>query len=526
MLPGFIPKSSQQTAIKRTSSVFEVVGYEGSYRSAGVDGAITGMGGECVVEGTFISTPMGVKKIEELGAGDLVLSYNRTTDKIERTRINKTKCVGIYKDVIWIKTRGGRSVCLTNEHPVCTYNDGYVSAYDLEIDTKILSILLTKKGTSILVTDIIENIEPYKHLGYVYDLEVDQNHNYFANGVLVHNCLIIDDPIKTNAEADSLIMRDHLWNWYKSTFYTRLNSGGGIVIIQTRWHEDDLVGRLLDADRAYDDNKWKILNFPAIAEVDDEYRKAGEALHPERYPLEQLELTKRSSGSRAWASLYQQRPAPEEGHIFHREWFKYWNQQELPKDFTKIISSWDMSFKDTKTSDFVVGQVWGIRGGSFYLLDQIRKRMGFVETCEAFERIVKRWPQTREKLVEDKANGTGVIDFLKRKISGIIPISPTESKVARANMVTVFFEAGNVFFPPKNMYPWVDDLEAELCTFPTGVHDDQVDSLTQALTRLYRHGPLRISNWKGTVSNAPQIGSRSSFNLSYGRVNPRRPFHG
>jgi predicted phage terminase large subunit-like protein len=154
--------------------------------------------------------------------------------------------------------------------------------------------------------------------------------------------------------------------------------------------------------------------------------------------------------------------------------------------------SWDMSFKDTAGTDFVVGQVWGQYGAKAYLLDQVRARLGFVATCDAFQKQANKWPGVVEKLVEDKANGPAVIDYLKNKVHGIIPIEPDGSKTSRAHAITPLFEAGNVLFPDKSIAPWVGELEQELANFPTDAHDDQVDALTQALRRMFKSRPMMI----------------------------------
>ena len=312
--------------------------------------------------------------------------------------------------------------------------------------------------------------------------------------------LIIDDPIKDRAEADSPTIRAKVWDWYTSTLYTRLSPGGGILLIQTRWHMDDLAGRLLEAGRSGEGDSWRCVNFPAIAERDEEYRFAGEALHPERFPLERLLAVKQALGSRDWEALYQQRHAPDGGAVFRKEWVRYWTPGDLPGRFEQALISWDMTFKDSEDSDYVVGQVWGRDGARHFLLDQVRGRMGFTATLQAFQNLAAKWPQALEKLVEDKANGPAVIDSLKHKVTGVIPVEPEGGKTARAHAVTPLFEAGNVFIPHPQTCAWVGDYEAELLQFPAAAHDDQVDATTQALRRftavpsLYVH-PSNIKRW-------------------------------
>lgn len=304
--------------------------------------------------------------------------------------------------------------------------------------------------------------------------------------------ILIDDPIKDRAEADSPTIRNRVWDWYTSTLYTRLAPGGGIIVIQTRWHMDDLAGRLLEAQRTGQGDAWRVVNFPAIAEENEPYRKAGEALHPERYPLEQLQAIRAAIGSRDWAALYQQRPAPDGGAIFRAEWLRFWLPKDLPQSFDRLCISWDMTFKDGDDSDYVVGQVWGRKGADFFLLDQVRGRMGFTATLSAFRALADKWPQAQRKLVEDKANGPAVIDSLRHAVPGIIPVEPDGSKLARAHAVTTFFEAGNVHIPHPSVCGWVADYVAELTSFPAAAHDDQVDATTQALRDMQSHRALNI----------------------------------
>lgn len=285
--------------------------------------------------------------------------------------------------------------------------------------------------------------------------------------------VIVDDPFKDRASADSPTIRQNVWDWYTSTLYTRLAPGGGVLIINTRWHMADLSGRLLEAEARGEGDHWRVVDFPAIAMVDEAHRRAGEALHPERYPLEQLLAIKKALGTRDWEALYQQRPTPDGGNIFKAEWLRFWLPKDLPEQFDQLLISWDMTFKDGDDTDFVVGQVWGRKGADRYLLDQVRRRMGFTDTVAAFRALAAKWPGATRKLVEDKANGPAVIDALKHAVPGIIPVEPDGSKTARAHAVTTFFEAGNVLIPHPEHCPWAREYVAELTQFPGAPHDDQ-----------------------------------------------------
>lgn len=290
------------------------------------------------------------------------------------------------------------------------------------------------------------------------------------------DCMIIDDPIKNNKEAMSSTIRENIWAEWESTLSTRLHDGASVIVIMTRWHEDDLIGRLLERSPY----NWTRLRLPAIAEDEDDLlnREIGQALCPELgYDEEWASFKKIEVGSRTWASLYQQRPSPEEGSIFKREWLQYFDT--APTQYDDIVISWDFTFKDTDTSDYVVGQVWQKTGANFYCIDQVRGQLNFTQSVQAVINLRNKHPRCRTILIEDKANGPAIINTLKQKVSGIIPINPKESKIARAYAVTPYFEAGNVFF--KRDLPQINDTIEEMASFPSGKTDDICDSATQAL---------------------------------------------
>lgn len=288
--------------------------------------------------------------------------------------------------------------------------------------------------------------------------------------------LIIDDPIKNRQEANSETVRKKIYDWYSSTAYTRLSPIGGVIMMCTRWHLDDLIGKVL-SDK--NQKPFHVISYPAIAEHDEPHRKQGEALHPERFSLEILNEIKSTLSTADWLSLYQQKPVPEGGAIFETSKIRYYDETSEPKRFDQIVGSWDMTFKENKSSDFVVGQLWGRKGADFYLLDMVRDRMDFVKTLKVFINFANKHKNCNCWLVEDKANGTAIISTLKKHISGIIPITPKESKQERAYAITPYLEAGNIFFPKNQNF--TKDLEEEMLQFPAGAHDDTVDSMTQAL---------------------------------------------
>lgn len=303
-----------------------------------------------------------------------------------------------------------------------------------------------------------------------------------VNGPIVGSgahLLIIDDPVKDAEQADSETHREKTWEWYQGAAYTRLEEGAAIVVIGTRWHEDDLIGRLLNAQETGGD-RWTVLHLPALA--DD-----GQALWAEKYDVEALARIKANIGSRNWEAQYQGRPSPAEGGTFKRHWWRFY--RELPSDLSGHLQSWDMSFKETKSGSYVVGQVWATRGADRYLLDQVRFRGDFPTTVQAVRALSAKWPKATAKLVENKANGPAIVATLRHELTGLIEVEPECGKDARANAVSPQVEAGNVFLPDPGIAPWVGDLVEECAAFPTGAHDDQVDALSQALIRLRQQAP-------------------------------------
>jgi predicted phage terminase large subunit-like protein len=303
--------------------------------------------------------------------------------------------------------------------------------------------------------------------------------------------LIIDDPVKDDKEANSPLQRDNLWNWFRSTARTRLSPGGGIIVCMTRWHMDDLVGRLLKQEQEGGEH-WGVLSFPAIAEEDDDYRRKGEPLCPERFSIADLLNTQRLLGSYRFQALYQQHPIAPEGGIVKMEWLRYYTESDLPQNFDQILISCDCSFKDTPGSDFVAIHVWGKAGAKFYLLDRDHGRMNFTATCTAIAAMTRKWPKAMPILIEDAANGPAVVDELSRHISGVVSVRPEGSKESRVNAVSALFEAGDILLPHPRLAPWVSAVANEFTGFPHVPHDDDTDAMTQALRRFRSCIPLAI----------------------------------
>jgi predicted phage terminase large subunit-like protein len=285
--------------------------------------------------------------------------------------------------------------------------------------------------------------------------------------------LLIDDPIKNREEAYSASFRRALQAWFESVAYTRLEPDGAIVLIQTRWHQDDLAGWLL---REHAGENWRVISLPAIAEGDEGWRREGEALWPRRFPISTLERIREAIGGATWQALYQQRPQAAEGGIFKRGWFKTW--RELPARFDRVALSIDAAFKTGSANDYSAAVVVGEAADGYYALHVWRERVEFPMLKRKVGELAALW-KPDVVLVEDKASGQSLIQELRSTNLPVIAVKVDTDKETRAHAVSPLVESGRLFLPPDAH--WLADFLDEACAFPAGAHDDQVDALTQAL---------------------------------------------
>lgn len=308
--------------------------------------------------------------------------------------------------------------------------------------------------------------------------------------------IIIDDPLSVDDAFSEAALSAAEQTFLEAVPSRVNNQDSAIIVIMQRLHERDTAGIILSRQLGYEHLMLPMRFEPerrcaTCIGFTDPRTEDGELLFPERFSEAQVSEMERTMGSFATAGQLQQRPMPRGGGLFKSDWIQHWDK--LPERFDAAVISWDMTFKESATSDFVVGQVWGRKDGAFYLVDQFRGRWDFVKSLEQFVAAARKYPRITRKLIEDKANGPAIISALKRKVTGIIPITPKESKEARANAVTTLWEARNVYLPPPDRYPWVaQDFIPELLAFPSGAHDDEVDAMTQALNDLNRHSGLHI----------------------------------
>lgn len=284
---------------------------------------------------------------------------------------------------------------------------------------------------------------------------------------------LIDDPIKDREAADSETFRRRLWEWYSAVAYTRLSPGGRIVCIQTRWHWDDLAGRLIEEMRQGSGDRFEVLCLRAIEEVDGE----PQALWPTRYPLADLERKRAAMLTRDWSALYQQEPTPEEGTFFKREWFRWYS--ERPQHL-RIYGASDYAVTDSG-GDYTVHVVAGLDpDGNLYILDIWRAQATADVWIDHFCRLVKQWKPL------DWAEEHGQIlksigPWLERRMRETRAYCAREQflsvkdKPTRCRSFQALAAMGKVYLPVEA--PWLADLLSELLTFPAGAHDDQVDAL-------------------------------------------------
>ena len=312
--------------------------------------------------------------------------------------------------------------------------------------------------------------------------------------------LLIDDPTKSRAEAMSATYRDRAWEWYMSDAYTRLAPGGAIVLVMTRWHMDDLAGRLMAAEKDGGD-KWDIVQLREIAEegeVDPLGRKPGEYLWPSRWPASSTDVI-RTTQAAVWESLFQQRPGAERGTMFLREWFDDENRYDLTNadgtpaplpEFLMLVMSVDGAFSTNVNADRSAIAVWGITKTHLYLLDAWAERVDYISLLQAIRDKYNHWVDRGYKrlwvYIENKASGQSAIQTLRRESR--MPIQEYNpgnvAKESRAQDVTPYFGTGRVRIPRRA--PFLSEWIEEHVKFPTAEHDDYVDTSVPAIKALTR----------------------------------------
>lgn len=333
--------------------------------------------------------------------------------------------------------------------------------------------------------------------------------------------MIVDDPIKNKKEAFSKSRRDLIYEEWLMSFKTRLAPGAKVILIMTRWHEDDLAGRLLQ-----EEENIKLLRFPCECEDEDSViekklgRRIGDSLCPEigkdNAWLEEYKKGLISKeGSMTWNALFQGRPTAMEGNIIERDWWDLY--ETLPEIHTWVMSV-DAAFKDEDQSDFVAIQIWGKTGPDIYLIDAVKKHLSFPNTILEIRRLRATYPDCKTTLIEDRANGSAIIKMLRYEMNGVIPVQPIGSKMARVQAILGAIESGNVHLPKGKRF--TGDFIEECSAFPNAAHDDQVDAMSQALNRLiYQRGTAAQKRQKNPFDELfPAWAKKKNSGKDHGRV--------
>ena len=324
------------------------------------------------------------------------------------------------------------------------------------------------------------------------------NGDYFAIGVggtvtgKGADLLIIDDP---HSEQEAAIaatnpeVYDKVYEWYGSGPRQRLQPGGAIVIIMTRWSKRDLVGKIIKSSIERDGEEWDIVEFPAIL-------PSGNSLWPEFWPIKELLALKNELPVSKWNAQYMQSPTSEEGAMVKREWWRIWEKEDPPQcDF--IIQSWDTAFTKNERSDYSACTTWGVfylnenpEDPNIILLDAHKERLEFPELKAKALEMYKEW-EPDAFVIEAKAAGSPLIYELRRMGIPVSEFTPTRGndKIARMNSVTDLFSSGKVWAPSRR---WADEVMEEMAAFPNSEHDDLVDSSTQALIRFRKGGFVHL----------------------------------
>jgi predicted phage terminase large subunit-like protein len=340
--------------------------------------------------------------------------------------------------------------------------------------------------------------------------ETNHGGEYYAAGVGASitgrgaDLLIIDDP-HTEQDSMSDSAMERAYEWYTSGPRQRLQPGGSILVVMTRWAEDDLTGRLLKAQTEPKADTWKQVSFPAILE-------SGNPVWPEYWELEELEKIKASIPIRNWSAQYMQNPTSEEGAILKREWWQPWEKETLPQ-LQHVIQSYDTAFSKKETADYSAITTWGVffpeEGGApnIILLDAIKGKFDFPELKVVALDANKYWePETI--IIEQKASGEPLTQEFRRMGIPVVPFTPSRGndKHTRVNSCAPVFESGAVWYPYGEKF--AEDVIDECAAFPHGANDDYVDSTTQAILR-YRQGNF-VELYSDYVDQEEQV--RKSYN--------------
>jgi predicted phage terminase large subunit-like protein len=387
--------------------------------------------------------------------------------------------------------------------------------------TAELAVGFGRKVRNLVDSDIYHNIFP--ELVLQADSKAAGRWNtskggdYFAIGVggavtgKGADVLIIDDPHSEQEAAMAASnpeVYDKVYEWYTSGPRQRLQPGGAIVIVMTRWASRDLTGQVIKAAAARGGEEWEIIEFPAIL-------PSGNPLWPQFWSLDELTTLQKELPNSKWQAQYQQNPIGNESAIVKRDWWKWWEHAEPPK-CEYILQTWDTAFEKNQRADYSAGTTWGIFNlnedhglPNIILLNTYKKRVEWVDLKRDVLKEYQDW-EPDGLLIEKKATGAPLIYELRSMGIPVQEYTPSkgQDKIARLNAVSDIIASGKVWIPQTR---WAEELVDEIAAFPSGEHDDLVDATTLALMRFRQGGFLRLPSDEPEPLRYFKSGRRSSF---------------
>lgn len=490
------------------------------YRLAvSTDSAATGEGGDlvvCLCYHTQVTTDAGRLPIGDIVERRLpvrVLAFDHTSNTPRWQRI-ETYELSKGRASVRVTFSDGRSIDATTDHPLYVVDKGYIPAAQLndgdEVVTDESSLPQLQQKT--VETLLVRCVEPIPTPERVYNVRVAQDHNYFANGVLVHNC---DDPHNVR-EMESTLKRQTVLDWWDQTMSTRLNNPktGAKVVIMQRLREKDLSGHLLEQ------GGYVHFCLPAEYELSrtcftsigwsDPRKEEGELLWPQRMGPDEIAKAKRTLGPLGYAGQYQQRPAPAGGAIFKQEWLRRYSltnngyvtlhtpdgDKHWPLKDCRRIATVDVASRKTETADYTVIATWLITpDGELVLRDLVRERMTSPEQQKAIKAAHTQW-RYEAIHIESVAYQLALVQQLLPQGIPAMPFNPNGGdKVARATTAAIFYAAGMVYHPLASA--WLGEFEEELLLFPKAEHDDMVDVVSMACALLFVGGDIPMASSAG-----------------------------
>lgn len=496
----------------------------GSFLGVGIGSSVTGSGANCVVPYCTVSTEAGDVPIRQIRPGDKILGYDHSRDEVSLTEVRAVSVSAALKGTVRIG-----ALEITEDHRVYERSKGYVSASGLAggdqvmlasasfEDVATFGVRPGRAGhgspaasiSSTLPMSASELATEHGLDDYVVDIQTDTE-NFFCEGILVHNCILIDDPHKDRAEAESAHMRDTVWEYYRDTLYSRLEGFGAVVLIMQRWHTDDLVGRVLEqsekqrkAGEPYDE--WEVINFPAIAEEDEYHegvlvRRAGEPLWPSKFPLPILENI-RAASLYKWSSQYMQQPISSETQEFREHMFKRWAPGDLDGKYLRHMTFVDPAISQKREGDntVVLTIAKEVDGPNIY---RVREDAGHFTPAQTVDLVFKHAQDFRsdvwiETVAYQQALKFAVEEEQRRRQTYFMvnSIRSSTNKETRIRGLLPLYAAGVIHHSPTD-----HEYEREALVFPKGKRDDRVDCMSFMLLADMRAGSGAkrfIPNWSG-----------------------------